>query len=57
MRQARKVMDDLKQRFSAHGYQLPALMHEIATSDNFFAVTPVETKSAEAPASPAKEAR
>jgi hypothetical protein len=39
-------LDDLKQRFTATGYQLPALMREIAMSDNFFAVMLPETKAA-----------
>ena len=39
-------LEDLKQRFSTAGYQLPALMREIAMSDNFFAVVQSETKAA-----------
>ncbi|MBX7198855.1 MAG: DUF1592 domain-containing protein [Rhodospirillaceae bacterium] len=50
-------LEDLNKRFAAYGYQVPALMREIAESDNFFAVKPVETKAADAAAVPAKEAR
>ena len=50
-------LDDLKQRFSASNYQLPALMREIAMSDNFFAVVQSETKAAATEAAPQREAR
>jgi hypothetical protein len=41
-------LKELQQRFAADGYRLPALMREIALSDNFFAVAAPETKSADA---------
>ncbi|MHB1207008.1 MAG: DUF1592 domain-containing protein [Rhodospirillaceae bacterium] len=52
-------LEDLNKRFAASGYQFPALMREIAVSDNFFAVEPAETKAADAQPSskPQQEAR
>ncbi|MBX7198849.1 MAG: DUF1592 domain-containing protein [Rhodospirillaceae bacterium] len=46
----------LLKNFSAGGYKLPDLMRDIALSDDFFSVTPPDTKAAEA-AAPNQPAR
>jgi hypothetical protein len=41
---------DLNKTFASSGYKLPELMRDIAVSDEFFRVSPPETKAAELPA-------
>ena len=45
---------DLNKSFAAAGYKLPDLMREVAISDEFFRVSPPETKAAELPNKPAR---
>jgi len=44
----------LNKSFSGAGYRLPDLMRDIVLSDEFFKVTPPETKAAELPTTPAR---
>ena len=47
---------DLLKSFAGAGYKLPSLMREVALSDEFFRVSPPDTKAAEA-AAPNQPAR